>query len=65
MSLKVNLSDLAIVSHSCYTFETPEDPQQPPMLGTCPQDSDLVDLGCDLDHRGFENSPGNSNVQPS
>lgn len=50
MSLKVNLSDLAIVSHSYCTFETPEDPQQPPMLDTSPQDSDLVDLGCDLDH---------------
>ena len=48
-----------------YTLESPGDLQQPRLLGATPQDSDLIDLGCDLGSRSFENSPGDSNVQPS
>lgn len=34
------------------------------MLGFTPRDSDLINLGCGLHIGSFENSEGDSNVQP-
>lgn len=52
------------VSHYWLHIGSPGDYQQPPMLGTAPQDSDFIDLGCDLGSESFENSSGDSHMQP-